>query len=124
MKIVINNHRKISAVQDEFNKMFPGLTIAFYAKPSNPGAAPSAKLIRHSGKTLQDCRSIDKEGTIEILPMMIASELKNYFRDVFGLTVEVFQKGQNGSEGTPINENQTLEELDKQVYTAKNEPHK
>jgi len=115
MKIVINNHRKIFAIQEEFSKMFPALTIAFYAKPSNPGAAPSTKLIRHSGKTLQECRSINKEGTIEILPTMNSSDLKKYFRDVFGLAVEIFQKAGNGSNETPASDKLTFEEISKQV---------
>jgi hypothetical protein len=114
MKIEINNHRKIFAIQEEFNSMFPGLTLAFYAKPSNPGAAPSTKLIRHSGKTLQDCRSINKEGAIEILPSMNIMELKNYFRDVFGLSVEIFQKGEQGANKPIDMNNLTLEEISKQ----------
>ena len=43
MKIVINNKRRIFAIQEEFSTMFPGLVIAFFAKPSRPGAAPSKK---------------------------------------------------------------------------------
>ena len=114
MKIVINNNRKIFAIQEEFSKMFPGLTIAFYAKPNKPGAVPSTKLIRHSGKTLQDCRAIGNEGTIEILPSMNISDLKENFRDVYGLSVEIFQKGGNGSNKDPISDNLTFEEINKQ----------
>jgi len=90
MKIVINNNRKIFAIQEEFSKMFPGLNIEFCAKPSRPGASPSKKLIRQSSKTLQDCRAISKEGTIDILPSMNVSDLKENFRDVYGLSIEIF----------------------------------
>jgi len=114
MKIVINNNRKISAIQQEFGKMFPGLTLAFYAKPSHPGAAPSEKLIRHSGKTLQDCRAISNDGVIEILPSMNISDVKGNFRDVYGLSVEIFKKGRNGPNENPVNDNLTLEEINKQ----------
>ena len=111
MKIVINNNRRIFAIQEEFSNMFPGLTIAFYAKPSKPGSPPSKKLIRHSGKTLQDCRAISKDGTIEILPSMNISDVKENFRDVYGLSVEIFQKGRNGSNEKPLSDNLTLEEI-------------
>lgn len=111
MKIAINNNRKIFAIQEEFSNMFPGLTIAFYAKPSKPGSPPSTKLIRHSGKTLQDCRAISKDGTIEILPSMNISDVKENFRDVYGLSVEIFQKGGNGSNEKPLSDNLTLEEI-------------
>src|SRR5664279_2011784 len=92
MKIIINSSRKISAIQDEFSTQFPGLSIAFYAKPSHPGAAPSTKLIRHSGKTLHEFRINSNDGTIEIFPTMNISELKNNLRNIFGLSVEIFQK--------------------------------
>jgi hypothetical protein len=114
MKLVINNHRKISGIQEEFSTMFPGLTIAFFAKPSHPGAAPSEKLIRHSGKTLQDCRINSNDGTIEILPGMNISELKANLRDVFGLSVEIFQKSQNGNNENPLSDNLILEQINKQ----------
>ena len=119
MKIVINNSRKIFAIQEEFSKMFPGLKIVFFAKPSKPGAAPSKKLIRHSGKTLQECRAISMEGTIEILPSMIISYLKENFRDAYVLSVEIFQKGENGSNENPVSDNLTLEEIDRQHSTVK-----
>jgi hypothetical protein len=114
MKIEINNHRKIFAIQDEFGAMFPGLTMAFYAKPSHPGATPSTKLIRHSGKTLQDCRINSNDGTLDILPTMNVSDLKNNLRDVFGLSVEIFQKPKDGGPASPATENLTLEEAGKQ----------
>jgi len=113
MKIVINNNRKIFAIQEEFSKMFPGLNIEFCAKPSRPGASPSKKLIRHSSKTLQDCRAISKEGTIDILPSMNVSDLKENFRDVYGLSIEIFRKAENGADDTPVSDKLTLEEANK-----------
>jgi len=114
MKIIINSRRRISAIQEEFSAIFPGLTLAFYAKPSHPGAAPSTKLIRHSGKTLQDCRINHNDGTIEILPTMNISDVKENFRDVFGLSVEILKKTKDGSEEKPVSNNLTLEETNKQ----------
>ena len=111
MKMVINNNRRISAIQEEFCTMFPCLTLAFFAKPSHPGAAPSKKLIRHSGKSLQDCRAVSNEGIIEILPSMNVSDVKENFRDVYGLSVEIFHKGENGSNAIAISDNQTLQEV-------------
>ena len=114
MKIVINSNRKIFAIQDEFSEMFPGLTIAFYAKPSHPGAAPSTKLIRHSGKTLQDCRINSNDGIIEILPSMNISDLKENFRDVYGLSVEIFQNQVTALMKTCRRQSYLLAELNKQ----------
>jgi len=111
MKIDINSNRKIFAIQDEFSAMFPGLSIAFYAKPSHPGAAPSDKLIRHSGKTLQDCRINSNDGTIEILPAMNIAELKENLRDIFGLSVEIFKKPTDGTGELPLSDNLVLQEI-------------
>lgn len=114
MKIVINNHRKIFAIQQEFSSMFHQLRIGFHAKPSKPGAAPSIKLVVHSGRTLQDCRAISKQGTIEILPSMNMSDLKENFRDAFGLSVEIFRKTVNGAHDNPPGDHLTLGELNRQ----------
>ena len=114
MKIVINNSRKIFAVQEEFSTMFPGLKIVFHAKPSSRGAAPSPKLVIHSSKTLQECRAISREGTIEILPTMNISELKGNLRDIFGLSAEIFRKSENGADEKPINGKLTLGEINEQ----------
>jgi len=110
MKIVINNNRKIFAIQEEFSAMFPGLEIAFHAKPSKAGSAPSPKLVMHSSKTLQDCRAIHNEGTIEVSPFMNVSYLKKNLRDIFGLSVEIFHKGGNDTGEKHVADNFTLEE--------------
>ena len=114
MKIVINNNRKIFAIQDEFSKMFPNLEINFHAKPNQHGGAPSKKLVRHSSKTLQECRVISKDGTIDILPSMNVSDLKENFRDVYGLSVEIFRKAENGVPQNPVSDRIALEEASKQ----------
>ena len=115
MKIVINNFRKVFAIQEEFSAMFPGLKIGFHAKASKEGDAPSHKLIMHGGRTLQDCRTVSRKGTIEILPSMNISELKNNFRNEYGLSAEIFQK--SGNHENPVGDNLTLAETNKK-YVA------
>ncbi len=110
MKIVINNHRKIFAIQEEFNNLFPGLKIKFHAKSSKSGAASSVKLVVHSGRTLQDCRTTSKQGTITILPTMNVSDLKENFSNVYGLSVEISRKGNPGGIENPLSDKLTLEE--------------
>ena len=114
MKIAINNKRKIYAIQEEFNAVFPHLKLVFHAKPSKSGAAPSEKLVSHESKILQECRAIHNEGTVEILPTMNISGVKNVFRDIFGLSVEILQRGENGQMIKPANESLTLEATGRQ----------
>ncbi|MCX6248251.1 MAG: hypothetical protein NTW10_10990 [Bacteroidetes bacterium] len=113
MKIAINSHRKIFAIQEEFSTMFPELTIAFYAKPSHHDGAPSKKLVMHSSRTLQDCRVNGNEGTIEVLPTMSVSDLKENLQDIFGLSAEIFPKPKNGIAEDPVKGNMILEEINR-----------
>jgi hypothetical protein len=113
MKIVINNHRKIYAIQEEFSSMFPDLKIGFHAKPHNTGGPPSPQMVKHSGRTLQDCRTSTRKGTIDILPTMNLADLKEHFRDVYGLSVEVVNKGGHGPDTKPASDDLTLQEMNK-----------
>ena len=115
MKVTINDHRKIIAIQEEFTNLFPNLIIEFHAKGSKEGAAPSTHLIKHD-KTLRECRTEHHNGTITITPETTIYDLKNDFRDIYGLTVEVFHKSQKGrvlSDGK-----HTLNEENKLIKTA------
>jgi hypothetical protein len=114
MKMVINNNRKIFAIQNEFNALFPGLKIVFFAKPSKPGAPPSIKLVKEESKTLQECRAIHHEGVIEILPTMDISEIKENFRDQFGLSVEIIQQSGEDFDERAVIERLTIQEINDQ----------
>lgn len=89
MKITINDHRKVSAIQEEFSKVFPDLRLEFHARPNKVGGAPAEKLVRHRGKSLLDCRTTHQKGDIEIDSNMSVDDIKEEFRDAFGLSVEI-----------------------------------
>lgn len=110
MKTVINNKRKIYAIQKEFSTLFPELEIEFYAKPSNPDGHHSPKLITKSSQSIRDCRAIHEEGIIEITPSMTVGEVKSRFSDTYGLSVEINLKSVDGVVNDPISENDILEE--------------
>ncbi len=117
MKIVINDHRKIFAIQEEFNGMFPNLEIEFFAKPSKIGSVSSKKLVGHSKKLLA-CRATHEEGAIEILPSMTIHELKDNFSDVFELTVKIVRKSSDSERALPVREKFTLQAENK-LWTSK-----
>jgi hypothetical protein len=96
MKIIINDHRKIFAVQDEFTSAFSNFRIEFFEKPHTSGGAPSGKAVKHTSTTLGQCRLSHNKGTISITPGMTAGELVQNFRDVYELAIQVVQK--KGSE--------------------------
>ena len=92
MKILINDHRKLFAIQKEFREMFPYLKLEFFSKPNKVGAPSSLKKMKDPGNTIGQCRVIHNNGTLTITPAMTVADLENGFSDVFGLTVKVFRK--------------------------------
>ena len=114
MKIIINDHRKISAIQEEFNKMFPYLKIEFFAKPHNIGLPSSKKIMKYQGKTLGECRLIHNKGIITITPQVTVAALEQNFGNVYGLSVQVFRKSGKAWLETTVTDNWTLEQQNKQ----------
>ena len=110
MKLLINDHRKIFAIQEDFNKLFPFLKIEFFSKPPRIKAGSSGKLIKYSSKTLGECRIIHNKGKLTITPQMTVAELVQNFRDVYGLTVKIFRKSGNAFLETTVTGKWTLEE--------------
>jgi hypothetical protein len=92
MKLTINDSRKIFAIQEEFQKMFPYLKLEFFAKPSHVGGVPSKKEIKHPSKTLGECRAVHSSGLLTVTPQTTVGELEQNFRDNFDLAVQVFRK--------------------------------
>ena len=114
MKITINDRRKIFAIQEEFFRVFPFLKLEFFAKPHRPGAASSKKLIKHSSKTLGECRTIHNNGILTITPEMTVTGLEQNFSDIYGLGVQVFRKSGNVWLETTMTDGWTLEEQNRQ----------
>lgn len=114
MKITINDKRKIFAIQEEFNNLFPFLKIEFYSKSQKQGGASSKKAFELSSKTLSDCRTIHKSGHITVTPQMTVASLEKNFNDVFGLSVQVFRKSGRLWLETTVTDSWTLEDQNHQ----------
>ena len=112
MKITINDHRKIFAIQEEFNNVFPNLVIEFHAKGSKDGSAQSSHLVKHD-RLLGECRTAHNKGEITITPNTTVGDLKNDFRDIYGLTAEVFRRSEKGRVAT--GDKHTLDEENKSI---------
>jgi len=109
MKLVITDNRKIFALQEEFNKMFPYLKLQFFGKPSKAGGIPSKKLVKYPSHTVGECRTVHKSGSITVTPQMTVGELEQTFRDEYDLAVEVFRKSGKAWLGTSATDDWTLE---------------
>ncbi len=114
MKIAINDKRKIFAIQEDFNKLFPYLKLEFFSKPHKAGGASPKKLVKHASKTLGECRTIHETGKMTITPQMTVLDLEQNFSDIFGLSVQVFRKSGKVWLETTVTDGWTLEEQNSQ----------
>ena len=105
MKIQINDHRKIFAIQEELSKLFPRLKIEFLGKPNKIGSSPPKKTY-NSSKTLGDCRIKHTEGELTVTPSMTAADLKQILGDKYGLSIVILR--QSGSEWVETTNNANL----------------
>lgn len=114
MKITINDHRKIFAIQEEFNTVFPYLKLEFFSKPHKPGGESPKILVKHNSRTLSECRTIHNTGEITITSKMTVMDLEQRFSDVYGLSVQVFRKSGKVWLETTVTDGWTLEEQNSQ----------
>jgi hypothetical protein len=119
MRIDINNHRKIFAIQEEFTNEYQNLQLSFHQRPSKSGATPSKEFVESSSKTLSACRESGHAGFITISPEMTVGELKQHFRDVFEITIDIFHRtGKNTWDHMPVSHAETLGALNSEMPKA------
>lgn len=114
MKMIINDRRKVFAIQEAFTEQFPYLKLEFFAKPHKPGGGSAKKFIKHGSKTIGECRTIHNNGTITITPEMTVTDLEQRFGDVYGLGVQVFRKSGNVWLETTVTDGWTLKQQNDQ----------
>ena len=114
MKIIINDRRKIFAVQKEFSQIFPYLKLEFYAKPHQSVGASSQKIMQHPAKKIGECRTTHQSGNITITPNMMVLDLEQSFSDVYGLTVRILRKSGKTWLKTTVTGRWTLEAQNQQ----------
>lgn len=114
MNIIINDHRKIFAIKEEFNNSFPYLKLEFLSKPHTAAGSSSHKLIKHNSKTLGECRTVHNKGKITITPSMTVADLEQKFCDVYGLTIQIFRKSGTSWLETSVTDGWSLYEQNSQ----------
>lgn len=114
MKLLISDKRKISAIQEEFNQLFPFLKIDFFQKLHKPRRDVPKSQIKLLHKTISEFRSTHKNGTLTVIPSMTVTELEKKLNETFGLSAQVFRKSGNVWLKTTVTDCWTLEEQNKQ----------
>lgn len=128
MKIIVNDHRKLFAIQAEFNEAFPYLKLEFFGKPHKVGGPSSKKIIKHPSKTIGQCRVVHNKGTLSITPSMTVADLEQAFSDVYGLSTQVFRKSgrvwleTTATDGWTLDKQNTQgQELSQKAFFVENE---
>lgn len=114
MKIAINDNRKISSIQKEFNSIFPYLKLEFFAMPKHFKCDFSKRMLKENSSFLSDCRVIHPSGEISIHPLMTVRNLEKLFFDKYGLGVQVFRKSGTVWLETTVTDGWTLAEQNSQ----------
>lgn len=114
MIITINDKRKIHAIQEKFTELFPYLKLEFFSKPHKSKGGTAKKFMKSGSKTIGECRTVHKEGTITITPQMTVAQVEDTFRDVYGLSAQVFRKSGKIWLQTTVTDGWTLEEQNSQ----------
>lgn len=108
MEITIEQNKKLSDIQVEFQKRFPFLKLEFYkdAHASGEGSAKAKTL--NSNLTIAEAQSKAATGSLIIQGLMTVAELESAFSEVYGLSVQVFRKSGQVWLQTTVTDNWTL----------------
>lgn len=102
--MIIDQHKTVNQIQQEFSEMFPFLKIEFFKKAHNIFGGNSNKEIIQSKEALK----IKGSGELLITSNMTVNELEQRFKSQFGLNIQVFRKHGKTWIETTITDNWTL----------------
>lgn len=108
MNIRVSDDRKLSAIQADFNALFPFLKVEFFKAPHKIGEGSMKTLLYENSRNVRDCRVRNEDGDMVISADMTVNELEEKFLREFGLSVQVFRKSGNVWLETSATDNWTL----------------
>jgi hypothetical protein len=107
--IKINNQKKISELQTEFNEVFPFLRLEFFRNKHAGQHAYTKRDLLNPELTLKQGSWQHNQGAIVLKENMKVSELEELFENLFGLSVQVFRKSGGSWIETTVTDDWTLE---------------
>ena len=110
MTLTIDNSKKISTIQEEFNSMFPYLKLEFFKHTHGIYQGNPKKDMLKSSFTLKQFNNGHIKGTLEIKENMKVSDLESKFQELFNLSVQVFRKSAGTWIETSVTDDWTLKQ--------------
>lgn len=95
MKMVVSKQKRLKEIQEDFQSQFPFLMIEFYSGFHKQGEGSDKKDKLDTNLTVGEVSKLAIEGNMLIEESMKVSELEKSFKDIFGLSVQVFRKSNN-----------------------------
>lgn len=92
MEIVINDDRRISDIQQEFNECFPFLKIEFFTVGHNKNQLSANKNMIPGDRLLGSFRQVHNNGSIQLDASKTVFQVEDEFRHNFGLNAQIFRK--------------------------------
>jgi hypothetical protein len=107
--IQLNETKKISALQAEFNKIFPYLKLEFFHHRHKTFAGSPKKDMLDTSLTLKQCMKKHTPNHLVLTGNMKVSELEELFFKTYGLSAQVFRKSGKSWIETTVTDDWTLE---------------
>lgn len=115
MEILIDRNKKLSALQSDFQKLFPFLKIEFYNQFHEEQEGSLKEVILNHDLSIKEVTDHALPRVIKISGKMTAEELETAFADIYGLSVQVFRKAGGIWIQTIATDNLTLDELNQRA---------
>jgi len=88
----ITGHETIESVQNEFNRAYPFLKIAFFKSPGLKGKGNQKANIYLENKKLSEIQEKNRQGYYDLCENITVADLETDMQLMFGLYVQVFRK--------------------------------
>ncbi len=108
--IKISDSKKISSLQAELNEIYPFLKLEFFHQRHAVNKGSAKKDMFDTSLTLRQLKKKPNDGAIVLKESMKVSELEELFKNIFGLSVQVFRKSGNLWIETTVTDDWTLQQ--------------
>ncbi|SHM63109.1 hypothetical protein SAMN05444266_109256 [Chitinophaga jiangningensis] len=96
MLLVINDHKSLGLLQQEFSSNYPFLKLSFYDKPHGILEATEKSHQLSARMLVREVRNLHHSGTLTINPDDTVYSIERAFRDRFNLNVQVCRRNTFG----------------------------
>lgn len=108
--MIINDHKSLREIQQEFNQKFPYLKIEFYKGKHLPGEGSPVKERLNPEQPIGAIRTVHNDGDMSINGHLKVGSFERAFLNKYGLNVQVFRKSGNLWMQTTATDDWTLHE--------------